>query len=107
MNGLYLRRRITNAAAMVLSLVATLIGLAFLAWILWETLRPGISALDLKELEQHRRRDVVGEVRGDPVSRPDRRGARLPRVVRWGLPPIPACEVVLMSAPLSVFSRLE
>lgn len=48
MNSPYLRRRITNALAMVLSTLATLIGLAFLAWILWETLRRGISALDLK-----------------------------------------------------------
>ena len=48
MNSPYLRRRITNALAMVLSTLATLIGLAFLAWILWETLRQGISALDLK-----------------------------------------------------------
>src|SRR3546814_4611150 len=48
MNALYLRRRITNAVAMLLSTLATLIGLAFLAWILWETLRQGISALDLK-----------------------------------------------------------
>ncbi len=48
MNALYLRRRITNALAMTLSTLATLIGLAFLAWILWETLRQGIGALDLK-----------------------------------------------------------
>ena len=48
MNSPYLRRRITNALAMLLSTLATLIGLAFLAWILWETLRRGISALDLK-----------------------------------------------------------
>ncbi len=48
MNSPYLRRRITNALAMVLSTLATVIGLAFLAWILWETLRQGISALDLK-----------------------------------------------------------
>ncbi|GAA0888632.1 phosphate ABC transporter permease PstA [Rhodanobacter soli] len=48
MNSPYLRRRLTNALAMVLSTLATLIGLAFLAWILWETLRRGISALDLK-----------------------------------------------------------
>jgi phosphate transport system permease protein len=47
-NALYLRRRITNALAMALSTLATLIGLAFLSWILWETLRQGISALDLK-----------------------------------------------------------
>ena len=48
MSALYLRRRITNALAMTMSMLATLVGLAFLAWILWETLRQGISALDLK-----------------------------------------------------------
>lgn len=48
MNALYLRRSITNWVAMALSGVATLIGLTFLAWILLETLRQGISALDLK-----------------------------------------------------------
>jgi phosphate transport system permease protein len=47
MSSLYLRRRITNWLAMGLSTLATLIGLAFLAWILWETLRQGISALHL------------------------------------------------------------
>lgn len=48
MSGLYLRRRITNAVAMLLSTLATLVGLAFLASILWETLRQGVSAIDLK-----------------------------------------------------------
>ena len=48
MHSPYLRRRMTNALAMVLSTLATLIGLAFLVWILWETLRQGISALDMK-----------------------------------------------------------
>ncbi|MGH8160419.1 MAG: phosphate ABC transporter permease PstA [Rhodanobacter sp.] len=48
MNAIYLRRRITNWLAMGLSMFATLIGLAFLAWILWETLRQGIGALNLK-----------------------------------------------------------
>lgn len=48
MSALYLRRRVTNAVALTLSLLATLIGLAFLAWILWETLRQGIDALNLK-----------------------------------------------------------
>ncbi|OOG56594.1 phosphate ABC transporter permease PstA [Rhodanobacter sp. C03] len=48
MSTIYLRRRITNWLAMGLSMLATLIGLAFLAWILWETLRQGISALNLK-----------------------------------------------------------
>jgi len=46
--SLYLRRRIKNILALTLSMVATLIGLFFLAWILWETLRQGISAIDLK-----------------------------------------------------------
>jgi phosphate transport system permease protein len=46
MSSLYLRRRITNWIAMGLSMVATLVGLAFLAWILWETLRQGIAALN-------------------------------------------------------------
>ncbi|MDQ6646349.1 MAG: phosphate ABC transporter permease PstA [Pseudomonadota bacterium] len=48
MNALYVRRRVANFMAMALSAIATLIGLTFLAWILWETLRQGISALDLK-----------------------------------------------------------
>ena len=46
--SLYLRRRIKNIVALTLSMVATLIGLVFLAWILWETLRQGIGALNLK-----------------------------------------------------------
>ncbi len=48
MNARYLRRRVSNAIAMVLSVIATLIGLGFLGWILWETLRQGIGALNLK-----------------------------------------------------------
>lgn len=48
MSSIYLRRRVTNWLAMSLSAVATLIGLVFLAWILWETLRQGISALNFK-----------------------------------------------------------
>jgi phosphate transport system permease protein len=48
MSTIYLRRRITNWLAMGLSMLATLVGLAFLAWILWETLRQGIGALNLK-----------------------------------------------------------
>jgi len=44
-SSLYLRRRIANIAALVLSSLATLVGLFFLAWILWETLKQGISAL--------------------------------------------------------------
>jgi phosphate transport system permease protein len=42
---IYTRRRITNIFAMVLSTIATAVGLLFLAWILWETLSQGIAAL--------------------------------------------------------------
>ena len=45
-SALYLRRRITNVIALGMSSVATLIGLVFLAWILWETLRQGIGAIN-------------------------------------------------------------
>lgn len=44
-SALYLRRRFTNALALTLSMMATVLGLIFLAWILWETLRQGIGAL--------------------------------------------------------------
>ena len=44
-NALYVRRRIANIVALLLSSLATLVGLFFLAWILWETLKQGISAL--------------------------------------------------------------
>ena len=46
--ALYLRRRATNAVALGLSGAATALGLAFLVWILWITLKNGLSALDLK-----------------------------------------------------------
>lgn len=42
---LRLRRNITNGIALVLSTAATVLGLLFLAWILWVTLSNGISAL--------------------------------------------------------------
>lgn len=42
-----LRRRATNAIAMVLSFLATVFGLAVLAWIVWITFSRGISALNL------------------------------------------------------------
>ncbi|RDI98142.1 phosphate ABC transporter permease PtsA [Dyella solisilvae] len=42
---LYTHRRIKNIVALAMSLFATLLGLLFLAWILWETLRQGIGAL--------------------------------------------------------------
>ncbi len=45
---IYVRRRTVNVAAMVLSGLATAVGLAFLIWILWITLKNGLSALDFK-----------------------------------------------------------
>jgi phosphate transport system permease protein len=44
---LYLRRRITNAVAMTLSLAAAVFGLFWLVWILWTTVSKGLSHLDL------------------------------------------------------------
>ncbi len=42
--ALYLRRRVTNALAMLLSACAAVLGLVFLAWILWTTLKNGFTA---------------------------------------------------------------
>jgi phosphate transport system permease protein len=44
---LYLRRRATNAIALVLGGIATLFGLFWLAWILWVTLSKGLAAFKL------------------------------------------------------------
>ena len=44
-SSLYTQRRIKNIISLSLSVVATLIGLIFLAGILWDTLRQGIGAL--------------------------------------------------------------
>ena len=43
--AIFIRRRIINAVAMVLSLSAALIGLFFLGWILWTTFSKGLPAL--------------------------------------------------------------
>jgi phosphate transport system permease protein len=45
MSAIYVRRHITNIVALVLSGVATLIGLVFLVWILWITAENGFSAI--------------------------------------------------------------
>jgi phosphate transport system permease protein len=45
MSAIYARRHITNIVALVLSGVATLIGLIFLVWILWITAENGFSAI--------------------------------------------------------------
>ncbi|KOR40022.1 phosphate ABC transporter permease [Xanthomonas oryzae] len=45
--SLYNRRRVTNAIALLLSCVAALFGLSFLAWILWTLLSKGVPGIDL------------------------------------------------------------
>jgi phosphate transport system permease protein len=45
MAAIHTRRRITNIVALILSGFATLIGLVFLAWILWITAQNGLAAL--------------------------------------------------------------
>src|SRR5664279_5218958 len=46
MEKLYFRRRIRNAIALTLSLVATAFGLFWLVWILWTSLFNGLSAIN-------------------------------------------------------------
>lgn len=47
MSMLYRRRQAVNVLAMILGSAATLIGLLFLAWILWVTISRGISAIGI------------------------------------------------------------
>ena len=44
---IFLKRRIINAIALLLSAAAALLGLACLAWILWTTLSKGIAAFNI------------------------------------------------------------
>ena len=46
--GIHFRRHAINLVAMVLSGCAAALGLVFLVWILWVTLKNGLGALDLK-----------------------------------------------------------
>ena len=46
--AIYMRRRAVNAVAMLLSGLAAAVGLVFLIWILWITVKNGIAASDLK-----------------------------------------------------------
>ncbi len=45
---IYIRRRAINVVAMLLSGLAAAVGLVFLIWILWITVKNGIAAIDLK-----------------------------------------------------------
>ncbi len=51
-NALFNRRKLVNKLALTLSLAAMAFGLFWLAWILWETLRLGVSGLTLATLTQ-------------------------------------------------------
>ncbi len=44
---LYLRRRITNRVAIVMSSIAAVFGLLFLAWILWTTISKGMAGINI------------------------------------------------------------
>jgi len=46
--AIYMRRRAVNAVAMLLSGLAAAVGLVFLIWILWITVKNGIAAIDLE-----------------------------------------------------------
>jgi phosphate transport system permease protein len=46
--ALHLRRRIVNDVALSLSTLATAVGLVFLGWILWVTIKSGLGALNLQ-----------------------------------------------------------
>lgn len=46
MAAVHTRRRVVNVVALILSSCATLIGLIFLAWILWVTLQSGLHAIN-------------------------------------------------------------
>jgi phosphate transport system permease protein len=45
--GIYLRRRVTNAVALMFGGFATALGLLFLVWILWVTISNGLSSIHL------------------------------------------------------------
>lgn len=46
-SALYLRRRVVNVVALVLSCATALFGLAFLAWILWTLVSKGLPGINL------------------------------------------------------------
>jgi phosphate transport system permease protein len=50
--AIFARRKLTNQVALVLSLGAMMFGLFWLAWILWETLRLGLSGLSVAVFTQ-------------------------------------------------------
>jgi phosphate transport system permease protein len=50
--AIFARRKLTNQVALVLSFSAMLFGLFWLAWILWETLRLGLSGLSVAVFTQ-------------------------------------------------------
>lgn len=61
MSSLYLRRKIADKLALVLSLLAVVVGVSALLWILWTLFSNGFAALTLNfSLSPHRRRAQKG-----------------------------------------------
>src|SRR5690606_32360935 len=85
-DGLYLRRRVTNAVALSLSCVAAAIGLAVLGWILWTLVSKGIGGINW---------DLFSKDTPPPMAEGGLRNALYGSAVMCGM-------AILMGAPLGV-----
>lgn len=83
---LYLRRRIINAVALGLSCIAAVIGLVFLAWILWTLVSKGITGINW---------DLFTKDTPPPMAEGGLRNALFGSAVMCGL-------AILIGAPLGV-----
>ena len=83
---LYLRRRITNVIALTLSCVAAVIGLVFLAWILWTLVSKGITGINW---------DLFTKDTPPPMAEGGLRNALFGSAVMCGM-------AILIGAPLGV-----
>ena len=83
---LYLRRRITNVVALTLSCVAAVVGLVFLAWILWTLVSKGITGINW---------DLFTKDTPPPMAEGGLRNALFGSAVMCGL-------AILIGAPLGV-----
>lgn len=85
-DGLYLRRRIVNVAALTLSCVAAAVGLLFLGWILWTLVSKGITGINW---------DLFTRDTPPPMAEGGLRNALFGSAVMCGL-------AILIGAPLGV-----
>ncbi|WP_132999672.1 phosphate ABC transporter permease PstA [Luteimonas arsenica] len=85
-DGLYLRRRIVNVAALALSCVAAVVGLLFLGWILWTLVSKGITGINW---------DLFTKDTPPPMAEGGLRNALFGSAVMCGL-------AILIGAPLGV-----